>query len=67
MVDSTTGGAAGRSEGTRLRRVPTISTCEPVTVDEVAEMVGRDVVASDMLYSILYAAVRSYRRDTLVR
>jgi hypothetical protein len=28
---------------------------------------GRDVVASDMLYSILYAAVRSYRRDTLVR
>ena len=61
------GGQDVRGEGTRLRRVATISTCELVTADEVAELVARDVVASDMMYSILYAAIRSYRRDTLLR
>ena len=49
----------------RVRR--TLSTCEPVTLADVQAMIKRDVVAADMMFSIFYAAVRSYRRDTLVR
>jgi len=44
-----------------------MSTCDAVSLDDVRDMIGRDVPAADILFSVFYSAVRSYRRDTLVR